>query len=259
MIGGCCIAILETVNDLTSPLLPEMTDIWQQTLNWQPTFEQQALFQRLYGFILEGNRQLNLTRITDPNEFWEKHLWDSLRGIKSLLGKVDTRVSIIDIGTGAGFPGIPTAMVVANSIVDLLDSTQKKINFIEKMVVDLNLTNVKTITGRAEEIGHLRLHREGYNIALVRAVATVTVCAEYALPLLKQNGLAIIYRGTWTEEENTALENAVVELGGAIESIDEFTTPLTNGIRHCIHLRKVNKTPPKYPRAVGVPTQRPLV
>ncbi len=245
------------MDDLTSPKLPEMTDIWQQTLGWQPDAQQQSLFQQLYELIIIGNKQLNLTRITDPQEFWEKHLWDSLRGIKQFLG-ANKKLAVIDIGTGAGFPGIPTAMTVANCTVDLLDSTQKKITFLEKTSAELNLGNVRTITGRAEEIGQQRTYREKYNVALIRAVATATVCAEYALPLLKQNGLAVIYRGTWAPEENLALENAVEELGGVIENIEEFRTPLTNSIRHCIYLRKVSQTPTKYPRAVGVPTQRPL-
>lgn len=246
------------MDDLTLPKLPEMTDIWQQTLGWQPDAQQQSLFQQLYELILIGNKQLNLTRITDPQEFWEKHLWDSLRGIKQFLGNANKKLTVIDIGTGAGFPGIPTAITVANCTVDLLDSTQKKITFIEKISAELNLNNVKTIVGRAEEIGQQRTYRQKYNVALIRAVATATVCAEYALPLLKQNGLAVIYRGTWAPEENHALENAVEELGGVIENVEEFTTPLTNSIRHCIYLRKVSQTPAKYPRAVGVPTQRPL-
>lgn len=245
------------MDDLTLPQLPEMTDIWQQTLGWQPDAQQQSLFQQLYELILVGNKQLNLTRITDPQEFWEKHLWDSLRGIKQFLA-ASKKLAVIDIGTGAGFPGIPTAMTVANCTVDLLDSTQKKITFLEKTSAELNLSNVKTIVGRAEEIGQLRTYRGKYDVALIRAVATATVCAEYALPLLKQNGLAVIYRGTWAPSENLALENAVEELGGVIENVEEFTTPLTNSIRHCIYLRKVSQTPAKYPRAVGVPTQRPL-
>lgn len=246
------------MDDLTSPKLPEMTDIWQQTLGWQPDAQQQSLFQQLYELIIIGNKQLNLTRITDPQEFWEKHLWDSLRGIKQFLGNANKKLAVIDIGTGAGFPGIPTAITVANCTVDLLDSTQKKITFLEKTSAELNLSNVKTIVGRAEEIGQQRTHRGKYDVALIRAVAGATVCAEYALPLLKQNGLAVIYRGTWAPEENLALENAVEELGGVIENVEEFTTPLTNSIRHCIYLRKVSQTPAKYPRAVGVPTQRPL-
>ncbi|KAB8317004.1 16S rRNA (guanine(527)-N(7))-methyltransferase RsmG [Tolypothrix campylonemoides VB511288] len=281
-----------------------MANIWQQTLNWTPTVQQQVQFQQLYEFILEGNRQFNLTRITDPQEFWEKHLWDSLRGIAPLLrdgeageginskfkiqnSKLEvspsepsepslphsltpslphsltpssspTSLSFIDIGTGAGFPGIPVAITVANSTVTLLDSTQKKMTFVEKVRAALDLTNVKTLTGRSEEVGQQPQHRQRYDVALIRAVGTASVCAEYTLPLLKQGGLAVIYRGNWTEEETKALENAVNQLGGVIESIEKFTTPLTDSIRHCLYLRKVATTPVQFPRPVGVPTQKPL-
>ena len=246
-----------------------MANIWQQTLHWTPTVQQQVQFQQLYEFILEGNRQFNLTRITDPQEFWEKHLWDSLRGIAPLLRDggdenvisaptLLSSLSFIDIGTGAGFPGIPVAITVANSTVTLLDSTQKKMTFVEKLRAALDLTNVKTLTGRSEEVGQQPQHRQTYDVALIRAVGTASVCAEYALPLLKQGGLAVIYRGNWTQEETKALENAVNQLGGVIESIEKFTTPLTDSIRHCLYLRKVATTPVQFPRPVGVPTQKPL-
>jgi 16S rRNA (guanine527-N7)-methyltransferase len=269
-----------------------MANIWLETLNWIPTEQQQEQFQRFYELIVEGNRQLNLTRITEPQEFWEKHLWDSLRGIAFLLRQTDTEqpsltsptpphsltpslphsltplllcsptpsspLTFIDIGTGAGFPGIPVAMAVNNCFVSLLDSTRKKIAFLDKTIAALDIKNVKTITGRSEEIGKQPQHRQTYDIALIRAVGTTCVCAEYALPLVKQGGLAVIYRGNWTQEEAVALENAVKQLGGKIEEVEEFTTPLTNSIRHCVYLRKIKPTPAQFPRAVGIPSQQPL-
>jgi 16S rRNA (guanine527-N7)-methyltransferase len=241
--------------------LPEMAEIWQQTLNWQPSDHQQAQFQRLYHLILEGNRQLNLTRITDPQEFWEKHLWDSLRGIApkgELISSLQQGVSVIDIGTGAGFPGIPVTIIAPNCTITLMDSTRKKITFIETVLTELALTNAKTLVARAEEIGQQPKHRQAYDVALIRAVGTASVCAEYTLPLLKQGGLAIIYRGNWTEDETTGLENAVKQLGGVIEALEKFTTPLSQSIRHCVYLRKVASTPVQFPRATGVPTQKPL-
>lgn len=235
------IAVLLPVNDLILPSMPEMTDIWQQTLNWQPTPQQQKQFQRFYELILEGNRQLNLTRIVEPLEFWEKHLWDSLRGVIPLLSNLSspTSLAIIDVGTGAGIPGIPVGIAVNDCTVTLLDSTRKKITFLEKTLIELDLKNIKTLTSRAEEIGKQPQHKKTYDVALIRAVGTATICAEYTLPLLKQGGLAVIYRGNWTEDEAKALEKAVDELGGAIESVEKFTTPLTHGIRHCLYLRKV--------------------
>ena len=248
------------MNKLILPSLSETADIWQQTLNWQPTAEQQLLFQQLYELILQGNQKLNLTTITKPDEFWEKHLWDSLRGMGN--GEWGVRsteaLAAIDIGTGGGFPGIPVALTMANCTVTLLDSTRKKMVFLEEVVTALGLTNVKTITGRAEEIGQQTQYREKYDIAMIRAVATASVCAEYALPLLKVGGLAVVYRGTWTPEETNHLSMALEQLGGEVQSIDEFVTPLSKSVRNCLYLRKVAATPEKFPRGVGIPTQKPL-
>jgi len=122
----------------------------------------------------------------------------------------------------------------------------------------LVIENATTSTGRAEEIGQQIQHRQSYDIALVRAVAPASVCAEYALPLLKLGGLGILYRGQWTEEETQALQPAVEKLGGAIESVEEFTTPVSNSQRTCLYLRKVRETPTQFPRAVGLPAQKPL-
>lgn len=237
------------MSEIETLMLPEMVDIWQQTLSWQPTMEQQRLFQQLYEGILEGNRQLNLTRITEPADFWEKHLWDSLRGIWSQKSGVRgqesgdeteinlTSLKVIDIGTGAGFPGLPVAIALPNTSVTLLDSTRKKITFLETLLVKLGIENATTLTGRAEQVAQQLQHRQAYDIALLRAVAPVAVCAEYALPLLKTGGLAILYRGHWTVEETEALKLVVEQLGGVIESIESFTTPISNSVRHCVYLR----------------------
>jgi len=254
------------VNDSTISCLPKMMDIWEETLNWKPSAQQQIQFQRLYELILEGNRQLNLTRIIDPEDFWEKHLWDSLRGIRFLISEGEKRGEeinnknnqIIDLGTGAGFPGIPAGIVVDNCTINLVDSTKKKINFIDSILPTLNLNHVRATTCRAEEIGRDSRHRKTYDIALIRAVASASACAEYTLPLLKQGGLAVIYRGSWTEEENINMENTVQKLGAIIESIEQFSTPLSKGDRHCLYLRKVSTTPEKFPRPVGVPARNPL-
>ena len=242
--------------------LPDLADLWQETLNWQPEADQQAQFQKFYGLILESNRQLNLTRITEPSEFWEKHLWDSLRGIMRLLNSPPTPSSspfcAIDVGTGAGIPGVPVAIVRPDWTVTLLDSTRKKISFVQSAVETLKLENVKTVVDRVEQIGHDRSHRERYDLAMIRAVATASVCAEYALPLLKVGGAALLYRGQWTTEEAQGLALAVEQLGGTIEATDGFVTPLTQSTRHCIYLRKVAPTPTTFPRTIGIPTQDPL-
>ncbi|HLO46924.1 MAG TPA: 16S rRNA (guanine(527)-N(7))-methyltransferase RsmG [Kamptonema sp.] len=228
--------------------LPEMVDLWQQTLSWQPNDEQQQKFQRLYELIIEGNKQLNLTRITEPLDFWEKHLWDSLRGILPLRSRnnsdaidelhLESMPKVIDIGTGAGFPGLPVAIALPNSTITLLDSTRKKISFLETVLSSLAIENTVTLMGRAEEIVRQAQHSKAYDLALLRAVASASVCAKYALPLLKSGGVAILYRGHWTVEEEADLTSVIEELGGAIASVEAFTTPVSNSARHCVYLRK---------------------
>lgn len=234
------------MSEIDIPMLPQMSDVWQH-LNWQPNAEQQLQFQRLYELIIKANQTLNLTRITEPLDFWEKHLWDSLRGIMPLLKDEGTRLKdevepssfkIVDIGTGAGFPGIPTAIALPDSQVTLLDSTRKKIAFLDSLIAELGICNLNTVTGRAEVVGKESQHRQAYDIALIRAVGSASVCAEYALPVLKAGGLAVLYRGNWTTEEAETLQNTVKRLGGAIEKVEQFTTPLSNSIRHCVYLHK---------------------
>ena len=239
--------------------LPQLNETWQSTLGWQPNEKQQEQFQRLYQAILAGNRQFNLTRITEPHDFWEKHLWDSLAGLVGLDQETQSkqRLKVIDIGTGAGFPGIAIAIAQPQWRVTLLDATRKKIRFLDTLIDNLALENVTTLTGRAEAVGQ-QSHREAYDIASVRAVGSASVCAEYAVPLLKTGGLAILYRGNWNDEESAVLTLAADELGSTIESIEQLTTPLSHSIRHCVYLRKRSPTPASYPRAVGIPTQQPL-
>jgi 16S rRNA (guanine527-N7)-methyltransferase len=237
--------------------LPTMVKLWQETMNWQPTDRQQSQLQSLYNEVIIANQQLNLTRITQPEEFWEKHLWDSLRGVGDLINHPDA-LQVIDIGTGAGFPGLPLAIARPDWQLTLVDSTAKKVGFIESIAPELGLTNVRPIVSRIEELGQNRSHRHQSDLALIRAVAAANICAEYALPLVKVGGTAILYRGNWTEEETTSLELAVAKLGGEISKIDRFTTPISHSIRHCIWLHKTTDTHPYYPRAIGIPTQKPL-
>jgi 16S rRNA (guanine527-N7)-methyltransferase len=231
-------------NHQNPQLLPEMQAIWQETLTWQPDNPQKLQFQCLYEQILAANQHLNLTRITAPADFWEKHLWDSLRGVSRCLSiETPTSWKAIDIGTGAGFPGLPIAIARPDWQVTLLDSTRKKIAFLEQLIPQLEIGNVATLTARAEEIGNQPQHRESYDLALIRAVTAAPACAEYALPLLKLGGLAVLYRGEWTDRETEALKSTLDRLGGAIESVDRFTTPLSHSCRTNLYLRKIAPTP----------------
>ncbi len=237
--------------------LPDMETIWQETIDWCPTVEQQSQLQLLYAAVVTANQKLNLTRITEPEEFWEKHLWDSLRGVGDLINN-SLPLQVIDIGTGAGFPGLPLAIARPDWQLTLVDSTAKKIGFIQELAPALSLTNVYPLVSRIEEVGQQKEHRHQYDLALIRAVASANICAEYALPLVKTGGTAILYRGNWTAEEAESLELAVAKLGGEISKIDRFTTPLSNSIRHCIWIHKTAYTHPYYPRGVGIPTLKPI-
>ena len=240
-------------------ILPTMEKIWSETISWQPSKLEQQQFENLYNLILEGNRQLNLTRITKAEDFWEKHIWDSLVPIFLLKNlKKQQNWQVIDIGSGAGFPGVPVAIALPSWTLTLLDSTQKKVYFLETLVDKLQLKNVKTLTGRAETLGQNYAHRESYDLALIRAVGKSSVCAEYTIPFLKIGGIAILYRGHWSEGETNNLANVVEVLGAEIEAIKEFNTPLTKSIRNCIYLRKISPTPIKFPRSVGVAANKPL-
>ena len=243
--------------------LPLYGETWQETLQWQPSQAQQALFSRLYQGVLAGNRQVNLTRITEPDGFWEKHLWDSLSGLApwyepqqpEWLPSVKT---VIDIGTGGGFPGLPVAIAQPQWQITLLDSTRKKIAFLETLCEQLGLTNTTLVAERAETAGRDRGHRAQYDLAMVRAVGAASVCAEYALPLLKVGGFAILFRGQWTDEEEELFMGALDALGGELVAICPWETPLTQGIRHCLYVKKVEKTDQAFPRQTGIPAKHPL-
>jgi 16S rRNA (guanine527-N7)-methyltransferase len=229
------------------PQLPEFNEIWQQTLGWHPTPAEQQQFQRLYELVLEGNRQLNLTRITAPEEFWEKHLWDSLSGIANWLGPLTTSIAlptaavrVIDIGSGGGFPGIPVALVRPQWSVTLLEATRKKVGFQSNLVESLSLPNIKPQWGRAEELARTANPADlNFDLATVRAVGPASRCAEYALPLLRPGGLAVLYRGQWAEveAERQALK-AVLRGRGQVESVQTWLTPLSQNQRHCLYLRR---------------------
>ncbi|WP_448572236.1 16S rRNA (guanine(527)-N(7))-methyltransferase RsmG [Trichothermofontia sp.] len=251
-----------------SPLAP-WDAVWLSSLGWQPTPEQLQAFQALYQAVLVGNRQVNLTRITEPPDFWEKHLWDSLRGVVSFWPSASAGTSpiavslpptarVVDIGTGAGFPGLPIAIACPQWSMTLLDSTRKKLAFVASVRSALGLANVTPLVERVEAVGQRSDHREQYDLAVIRAVGPATVCAEYALPLVKVGGWAVLYRGEWTAIEAEALHQTSQQLGGSLVITERFHTPLSHSVRHLLYLRKDHPTPQPFPRGVGIPAQSPL-
>ncbi|CAN5585004.1 16S rRNA (guanine(527)-N(7))-methyltransferase RsmG [soil metagenome] len=264
----------QAAEPLSQPL-PAHLDLWQQSLGWQPTEAQQNLFQQLYAQILAGNQQLNLTRITGPDEFWEKHLWDSLSGLAPWIAEEAAAVSppedddmgadqspirMIDIGTGAGFPGIPAAIALsplAPIDLTLVEATRKKVQFLKTLCHQLGLP-ATCIAARAEALGQQSAHRARYDLALVRAVGSAATCAEYALPLLTTGGQAVLFRGQWSTDDTEALLPVIELLGGELTDLQSWQTPLTQSSRHCLFIHKVRLTPPDFPRAVGVPGKHPL-
>ncbi|HZG40756.1 MAG TPA: 16S rRNA (guanine(527)-N(7))-methyltransferase RsmG [Nodosilinea sp.] len=236
-------------------------DRWQDTLHWQPSELQQQSFQRLYEAILIANQQVNLTRITTPDDFWEKHLWDSLQGIEPWLSDPEASTSalkVVDIGTGGGFPGLPVALVFPHWAIALIDATRKKMAALETVCATLGIANVSFLPQRAEEVAHQPSHRESFDLALLRAVGPVNTCAEYALPLLTLGGHAVLYRGQWSAAEEAALVAILPRLGGKLGEVRSQTTPLTGGVRHNVVLTKVERTPDRFPRLPGIPAKTPL-
>jgi 16S rRNA (guanine527-N7)-methyltransferase len=243
---------------MLSDSLPEFNEIWQETLHWEPTKSQLEQWEKLYQEIILANRKINLTKITKPKDFWEKHLWDSLVGIDVKIINIKSTLKVIDIGTGAGFPGIPVATIYPDLQVTLLDSKIKKIKFINFILDKLKFNNCQTLIGRSETIGQMKEYRETYDLALIRAVGTPSVCTEYALPLLKIGGIAVLYRGHWHDEDKLTLKSTLEKLGGEIISIQNIKTPLTQSIRNLIYIKKISTTSRQFPRQIGIPTQNPL-
>lgn len=220
------------------------------------TSQQIAALVQGYGLVLSANEHLNLTRLIEPEAYWEKHLWDSLQGLALL--ELPSEGRAIDVGSGAGFPGIPLAICLPTWQFTLLDSTQRKVAFLQELAGSLALASVQAIAGRAETLGHEQDFRAQYDLATIRAVGSAPECLEYCLPFLKTGGQALLYRGHWTDAEADTCAAAAKLLGGAVVATHAFTTPVTAGQRHCLIVRKTRATPLDYPRRPGIPKQQPL-
>ncbi len=204
--------------------------------------------------LIEWNNKINLTAITDPKGIIIKHFVDSLT-ISKHLKETDT---IIDVGTGAGFPGIPIKIIKKNTNMTLLDSLNKRIQFLEEIIQKCELDKIKAIHYRAEDAGIDPIYREKYDIATSRAVASLNILAEYMLPFVRIGGKCICMKGSEIKEELEKSKQAIKILGGEIEKVEEFLIPETNIMRHIVIIKKIKETPRAYPRKAGTPTKKPL-
>lgn len=206
--------------------------------------------------LLRYNEVMNLTAITEHEEVQEKHFLDSITLITS--GKLTRGCSLIDIGAGAGFPSMPVKIVREDINLTMLDSLNKRINFLNDVIEELGIKNATAIHSRAEEGGKNKNLREKFDIATARAVADLAVLSEYALPFVKLGGYFVAMKGNAPKEELEGAKKAIREMGGELEKVKEIVLP--SGINHSlVIIRKVINTPSKYPRKPGTPSKTPIV
>ena len=207
--------------------------------------------------LLEKNKVMNLTAITDIEEIIIKHFVDSVMLHKAIDPK--TVNTVIDVGTGAGFPGIPLKIVYENLNMILLDSLSKRLEFLDEVIDELHLSGIETVHARAEDAGQAEVLREKFDISLSRAVANLSTLSELCLPFVRVGGHFVAYKAGDVEKEVDEARNAIELLGGGNIEIIKFTLPKSDLERTLVKIEKINKTPSKYPRKAGRPSKEPLV
>lgn len=223
--------------------------------------EQTERLVRYFDMLVEKNKVMNLTAVTDEDGVLIRHFADSLAGILASGAEKDLmegkELSLIDVGTGAGLPGMILKIVFPKLKVTLFDSLNKRLIFLNEVIETLGLSGITTVHGRAEDTAHDKNHREKYDIAAARAVADLSVLSEYCLPFVKTGGRFISYKASGCEEEIQRAGKAISTLGGKTESVSEYDAG--DGIRRlAVTLRKEKQTPVRYPRKAGLPSKEPI-
>jgi 16S rRNA (guanine527-N7)-methyltransferase len=221
------------------------------------TPQQVRQFDLLLAELLEWNTRMNLTAITEPQAMQVRHFLDSLSVLPALTD-LPAKPYLIDVGTGAGFPGLPLAMLLPHARVTLLDSTKKKLTFVQHAIDALGLQNAHIVHQRAEDAGRDDGQRAKYDVAIARAVARLPSLLEYLLPLTKTGGLCIAMKGSSAQQEADDASAALKLLGGAIEALTPVHLPDVADVHYLVQVRKTHKTPRTYPRRAGLPTKEPL-
>jgi 16S rRNA (guanine527-N7)-methyltransferase len=220
------------------------------------TAGQMDRFEKFYHLVIETNKSFNLTAILDEKEFAIKHFIDSLTCLKVVA--VEKGAMVLDVGAGAGFPGIPLVICRPDLALTILESTEKRVKFLKLAISGLELKNIEAVQARAEDFGRKNIFREKYDLVVSRAVAPLAVLAEYCLPPLRQGGVFIAMKGPKTAEEIKAAENALAVLGGVVKETVGIKLPCTGDERNLVLIGKVKATPDAYPRRAGVPAKKPL-
>jgi 16S rRNA (guanine527-N7)-methyltransferase len=225
---------------------------------------QLAQFELYYRELVAWNDKINLTAITEYSEVQVKHFLDSLVALPLIAGELGDTLPparswhLLDVGTGAGFPGIPLKIVAPQLHVTLMDGTGKKITFLREMVTKLGLGQVEVVQGRAEEMGNNPEYRGHFDVVTARAVASLNTLVEYLLPLVRRGGSAVIYKGASAPQEVTESRKAIDLLGGEVIRLAPVKVPLLDEQRFVLLIKKQKHTPERYPRGQGLPRKKPL-